>query len=95
MAVKNAEAKGSRNERRSRRLLEAAGYRVTRAAASLGAWDLVAVGSTDFVLLQSKSNAWPGTMEMETLRSFPCPPNCRRIVHRWVDRQRLPDVREL
>ena len=35
------EAKGSRNERRSRRLLEAPGYRVTRAAASLGCFNLV------------------------------------------------------
>jgi len=23
------------------------------------------------------------------------PPNCRRLVHRWRDRQRMPDVREV
>jgi hypothetical protein len=34
----NAKAKGTRNEHRSRLLLEAAGYAVTRAAASLGDW---------------------------------------------------------
>jgi Holliday junction resolvase len=38
----NANAKGTRNEHRSMRLLEAAGYAVTRAAASLDAWDLSA-----------------------------------------------------
>lgn len=91
----NAKAKGTRNEHRSRRLLEAAGYRVTRAAASLGEWDLVGVSSTDVVLVQVKTRDWPGTIEMEALRSFPCPPGCRRLVHRWRDRQRTPDVREL
>jgi hypothetical protein len=42
-AMKNAKCKGTRNEHRSRLLLEAAGYAVTRAAASLGARDLVGV----------------------------------------------------
>jgi hypothetical protein len=91
----NAKAKGSRNEHRSRRLLEAAGYCVTRAAGSLGAWDLIGVSGTDFVLVQVKSNAWPGTVGMETLAGFQVPPNCKRLVHRWRDRQRVPDVRAL
>lgn len=91
----SAKAKGTRNEHRSIRLLEAAGYSCTRAAASLGAWDIVGIGSTDMVLVQVKTRDWPGTVEMETLRTFPCPPNCKRIVHRWRDRKRLPDVREL
>jgi uncharacterized protein with GYD domain len=91
----NTKAKGTRNEHRSARLLEAAGYAVTRAAASLGAWDLVGIGSADVVLVQVKTNAWPGAVEMETLKLFRCPPNCRRLVHRWRDRQRLPDVREI
>jgi len=91
----NAKAKGTRNEHRSARLLEAAGYAVTRAAASLGAWDLVAIGSADSVLVQVKTRDWPGAAEMETLRSFRCPRNCRRLIHRWRDGQRMPDVREL
>ncbi len=37
-------------------LLEAAGYLCTRAAASLGAWDVIGIGPTDIVLLQVKSN---------------------------------------
>jgi hypothetical protein len=91
----NTAKKGARNERRSAAILEAAGYAVTRAAASLGVWDLIGVGSTDVVLVQVKTRDWPGAVEMESLRLFPCPPNCRRLVHRWRDRQRTPDVREL
>ncbi len=91
----NAKAKGTRNEHRSRNILEAAGYRVTRAAGSMGEWDLVAISSADVVLVQVKTRDWPGTAEMETLANFPAPPNARKLVHRWRDRQRAPDVRQL
>lgn len=91
----SAKRKGTHNEHRSIRLLEAAGYQCTRAAASLGAWDIVGIGSTDVVLVQVKTRDWPGTAETETLRLFPAPPNCRKLLHRWRDRQRLPDVKEL
>lgn len=91
----NAKRKGTTREHRSITLLEAAGYRCTRAAASLGAWDIIGVGSTDVVLVQVKSRDWPGTAEMETLRDFPCPPQCKKLVHRWRDRERVPDVKEI
>jgi Holliday junction resolvase len=91
----NAKGKGTRNEHRSIRLLESAGYSCTRAAASLGAWDVIAIGSQDMILLQVKTRDWPGSVEMETMKNFPCPPNCRRLIHRWRDRQRLPDTKEL
>lgn len=91
----NAKRKGTRNEHRSMRLLEAAGYAVTRAAASLGVWDIIAIGPVDVVLVQVKTNAWPGSVEMEALELFKAPPNARKLVHRWRDRQRLPDVREV
>ena len=93
--MKSAKRKGTRNEHKSRVLLEAAGYAVTRAAGSLGAWDLVGIGSADVVLVQVKTRDWPGAAEMEALTSFRVPPNCRRLVHRWHDRQRVPDVREV
>jgi Holliday junction resolvase len=66
----NAKAKGTRNEHRSMKLLETAGYTVTRAAASLGAWDIIGIGSTERVALPVKTRDWPGSVEMETLRSF-------------------------
>ncbi|MGQ0703522.1 MAG: hypothetical protein ACT4PM_10365 [Gemmatimonadales bacterium] len=90
-----SKAKGTRNEHRSIALLEAAGYVCIRAAASLGVWDIVAISGTDVLLVQCKTRDWPGTVEMEALRSFVAPPNCRRLVHRWRNRQRMPDVREL
>lgn len=91
----NAKAKGTRNEHRSLAVLEAAGYACTRAAASLGAWDIIGIGSADVVLVQVKTRDWPGAAEMETLRLFAAPANARKLVHRWRDRQRLPDVRGL
>lgn len=88
-------AKGSRNEHRTMRLLEAAGYSCTRSGGSLGVFDVLGIGSADAVLVQVKSNQWSGTVEMEQLKLFACPPNCRKLVHRWRDRMRLPDVKEL
>jgi Holliday junction resolvase len=91
----NAKAKGTRNEHRSMRVLEASGYRCTRSAASLGEWDIVGIGSTDVVLVQVKTRDWPGTVEMAVLEEFKVPPNVRKLVHRWMPRRSLPDVREL
>jgi Holliday junction resolvase len=91
----NSKGKGARNERRSMKLLESLGYRCCRSAASLGCWDVVAIGTADVILIQVKSNSWPSEIEMESLREFRVPPGVRRLVHRWRDRQRLPDVREL
>jgi hypothetical protein len=76
-------------------ILEAAGYACTRSAASLGAFDIVGIGSADVVLVQVKTRDWPGAAEIEAMRLLPAPENCRRLVHRWRERQRLPDVREL
>lgn len=93
--IKNTKAKGSRNEHRSIALLEAAGYACTRSAASLGMWDIVGISSTDVVLVQVKTRDWPGVVETEGLESFVAPPNCRKLIHRWRDRQRLPDEKEV
>lgn len=91
----NCKAKGSRNERRSMALLEAAGYVCTKAGASLGVFDVIGIGSKDIVLVQTKSNRWPDSIEMEAIKNFIAPHNAKKLVHRWRDRQRLPDVREL
>jgi hypothetical protein len=91
----NTKAKGNRQERRSRDLFEAAGYSVTKAGGSLGVFDLIAISRTDVALVQVKSNRWPDAVEMEAIRTFPCPPNARKLVHRWRDRARQPDVREV
>jgi hypothetical protein len=76
-------------------ILESAGYACCRSAASLGAFDIIGIGSNDIVLCQVKTRDWPGAVEMETIRMVPAPANCRKLVHRWRDRQRQPDVREV
>ena len=91
----NAKAKGSKRELKSMRLLEAAGYNVTKSGASLGLWDLVAVSATDFVLVQVKSNRQPPPAEREQLQEFRCSPNCRKLIHVWKDYARQPLVKEL
>ena len=91
----NTKAKGSRNERRTIQVLEAAGYRCTKSGASLGAWDVIGIRSFDFVLVQCKTNAWPSPAEIETLEDFPAPVNCFKLVHRWDDRKRKPRVKEI
>jgi hypothetical protein len=77
------------------RLLEAAGYACTRSGESLGAFDIVAIGSADLVLVQVKARDWPAAAEMEAMRLLPAPANLHKLVHRWRDRQRIPDVREV
>ena len=91
----NSAAKGRRQEHRSMAIFEAAGYVCTRAAGSMGIWDFVGISETDVVLVQVKTRDWPGTVEMEGLKLFKAPPNCRKLVHRWKHRARTPDVREL
>jgi Holliday junction resolvase len=91
----NTKKKGSKNERRSIRILEAAGYCCLKAGASLGVFDIVGIGSHDIVLCQVKSNRWPLAAEIEAIQLFPAPPNARKLLHRWNDRQRLPEVKEL
>ena len=66
----NTAAKGARIEREAKHLLEAVGYEVTRAAASKGKWDLVAVGPLGVRLIQVKTNAPPSAIELENLQRF-------------------------
>src|SRR5256885_2080458 len=91
----NTKAKGNRNEHRSIGLLECAGYLCCRSAASLGAWDIIGISAADIVLVQVKTRDWPGSAETEILREFKAPGNCRKLIHRWRDRQRVPDVKEI
>ena len=91
----NAAAKGARNERRSAAILASAGYYCVRSAASKGVFDIIGISSQDVILCQVKTRDWPGHIEMATLREFVAPPTCRKIVHRWRPRMRLPDTKEI
>lgn len=89
----NAKAKGTRLEHKTRRRLEALGYRVTRAAGSLGCWDLIAIGPDDVLLVQVKANVWPGPKERKAMEEMPA---CGAVVKqawRWDDHARKPRIR--
>ena len=78
----NRKAKGTRNENKYKKILENNGYYVTRAAGSLGMWDLIAVQTAEFipetnektngfvVFSQVKTNSLPAKKEMDTLIKF-------------------------
>ncbi len=91
----NTADKGRKREHRTIALLEAAGYYCTRSAASKGMFDIIGIGSTDVVLIKVKSRDWPSATELEQFKLFPSPPNCRKLIHRWRDGVRTPDVKEL
>lgn len=78
----NRKAKGSRAELEAQHLLEALGYSVCKAGASLGVWDLIATHPTHVRFIQVKSNRRPGGAEMEAMRSFRSPPGASREL--WI-----------
>ncbi len=87
-----AYAKGRRNEWRSMRLMEAAGYRCIRAAGSHTEWDFVGIGANDVVLVQVKTGRLASPAEREAMALFPAPANARKLLHVWMPRQREPRV---
>ena len=88
--------KGRRAEWKARKLLEAAGYTVTRAAGSKGAADLVAWNSVHIRFLNVKSGTkYCGTLEREAFALVPVPPNATREIWRFPDRCHAPVIEVL
>jgi len=89
--------KGTRLERRTIKMLEAAGYLCIRAAGSLGPIDLAAFNGFGVRLIQVKANAWPGPVEREGLRAAAknLPPNALIECWRWNDNAREPIIKLL
>lgn len=91
-------AKGTRREHQAMRALEAAGYYTTRAAGSLGMFDVVAVPATPNIavratrLVQVKSNRWPGRRERRALEAVSFPGSSVEI---WRKDDRARDWRVL
>jgi len=89
-------AKGRRAEHRARKLLEDAGYTVTRSAGSKGAADLVAWNTVQFRLLNIKSGTkYCGTLEREAFALVPVPPNATKEIWRFPDRCTAPSIEVL
>ena len=75
------------------RILEAAGYRCTRAAGSLGLFDVVAVGATDIRLIQVKcGSARLSLAEREAIAGCRVPPAVSREYWRFPPRARVPII---
>lgn len=94
----NCKSKGNRAERKAKALLAERGYDlVMKSGASLGLFDLIAVG-VDYdhaLLIQVKSNRMPCKSEMDRLRAFQCPNFCRKQVWVFRDREKEPVFVEL
>lgn len=91
----NTKAKGTRLEHKTMKVLESLGYKCCRSAASLGEWDVIAVGAKRVRLVQVKANRRPGSIEMKALNSFVAPVNCSREVWIWKDRRKEPIIEVL
>ncbi len=92
----NTSAKGARAERRARKLLEAAGFTVIRAGASLGLFDLVAFNRVLLLVVQVKVNRGPSPAERARISSFENVPRCaRKELWLYRDRKREPEVEVL
>jgi len=93
----NTKRKGSRAEHRAITILESAGYACTRAAASLGVFDIVAIGARDIRLVQVKAGArcQISDVEREQIRGFVAPRNASREIWKFFDRVRTPIIERL
>ncbi len=90
----NTSAKGARRERQARDLLYQWGaLRVVKSAASLGEFDLLALFPGELLAVQVKCNRWPGSAEMAKLRAFPSLSYIKKLIFRYRDGEREPDVR--
>jgi Archaeal holliday junction resolvase (hjc) len=77
--------KGSRNERKAMKILQAAGYNTTRAAGSFGMFDVIAINAQGLRLIQVKTNRDASPIERETIALFDgLPPNAIKEI--WIFR---------
>lgn len=89
----NTKAKGTRAERRAMRILESAGYICTRAGASLGLFDVIAVGPRDVRLIQVKAGTkYLSATEREAISALTVPASVSRECWRFPDRCRSPII---
>jgi Holliday junction resolvase len=88
--------RGTRAERRAMRMLEAAGYICMKAGASLGLFDVIAIGPSDVRLLQVKcGTARLSAVEREQIQALAVPANVTREYWRFPDRCRTPLIERL
>lgn len=92
--MKTAKRKGTRAEHKAIALLEAAGYRCTRAAGSLGVWDVIAIRADGVRLIQVKAGArcHLAPADRALLLDAPAPAGVTRELWRFFDRRPDPAI---
>ena len=92
-----SKAKGRRYEHKAKRLLEAAGYTVARPGASLGVFDLWALGPVDIRLVQVKGGIRPycRPLEREAMALAVAPPNASREIWKFYRGRRGGPIIEI
>jgi hypothetical protein len=92
----NQAHKGRRAEHRARKILETAGYLVTRAAGSKGPADLIAWNSVQVLFISVKSGQkYASAIEREALNEMLAPPNATKEIWRFPDRCHEPLIEVL
>ena len=85
-------AKGSRRERKVKKILENQGYICLKSAASLGIFDLVCFNGKEIRFIQVKSNYCP-PKEKRKIKEFDLlPPNSKKEIWVFKDYQREPII---
>jgi Holliday junction resolvase len=86
--------KGSRNEHKAMRILQAAGYNTTRAAGSFGMFDVIAINTQTIRLIQVKTNRDASPVEREKIAFFNgLPANATREIWIFHDYAREPVIK--
>jgi len=90
-----SKAKGSRIERKCRRLLEASGHTCMKAGGSLGTFDLFAWmpdGPLRAIQVKGGAHPWCAPHEREQIASEALPAQATRELWLWKDYARNPEV---
>lgn len=89
----NTKRKGRYNERKAIKILESAGYYCVRSSASLGLFDIVAIGANGIRLIQVKTNRMASEIEVEAIEKFNgIPQNATKEIWVFKDYQRQPTI---
>jgi Holliday junction resolvase len=92
----NQAHKGRRGEHRARKILETAGFMVTRAAGSKGPADLIAWNAVQIRFISVKSGGkYASAIEREALKEMAAPPNATKEIWRLPDRCHEPLIEVL
>lgn len=93
----SAQRRHSRAVSRSIRFIELRGYAAARAPENAYPFHILAAGREGTELVHVcrfiPGAGWPAEETLKSLRELPCPPSCKKVIHRWRNFARKPDVR--